>query len=244
MTFTDVEAVLFDMDGTLIEHTWTLQQLADALYAAFAGQLACASAQEFFEVYWDKSADVWHMMVDGALDGDLGRVYSFKNTLRALGCDTGLAEPMLHEWERLICQEIAPFADTFEVLQALRAHYKTGIITNGFRGLQRAKIARFRLDEYVDVTVVSEEVGNHKPDAAIFYQVLARLGHIPPERALFVGDTPESDIAGAQNAGLIPILMNPRDDIDSPGEGVLKIRALSELLDLLPKARQGAGVIS
>ncbi|MFQ5610748.1 MAG: HAD family hydrolase [Anaerolineae bacterium] len=234
MAFARVEAVLFDMDGTLIEHTWQRQQIAGALFAEFAGRLAPLTAEEFFDVFWSKNADMWYMMVDGVLDGDVGRLYSFRNTLRALGRGPALAGPMLGYWDQLILEEAIPFADTYEVLEALRPHYKTGIITNGYRTLQRAKIAKYRLADYVDITLVSEEAGCHKPDPCIFEQALALLDGVPPERAIFVGDTPETDIAGAQNAGLIPVWIAPRRQAGGPGDEVLKIGVLRELLEMLP----------
>jgi HAD superfamily hydrolase (TIGR01549 family) len=234
MNLTDVEAILFDMDGTLIEHTWSLDQVSSTTFEHVAGQVAPTPVEVFFEVYWEKSTDMWHLMADGVLDGDLARLYSFKNTLRTLGHDVALAEPMLQRWEALILQEVMPFRDTYQTLQKLRPRYKTGIITNGYRTLQRAKIQKYSLADCVDVTLVSEEVGSHKPDPDIFYQALAMLDHVPPERAVFVGDSPAADIDGARNAGLIPILMDPRDRVAAPIPGVVKIRALQELLDLLP----------
>jgi len=53
------------MDGTLIEHTWQLSRICQELYEKFAKQLAPVTVDEFFDLYWTKSADMWHMMVDG-----------------------------------------------------------------------------------------------------------------------------------------------------------------------------------
>ena len=55
--------------------------------------------------------------------------------------------------------------------------------------------------ERLDVAVFSSEVGRRKPDPLIFEQALERLG-AAPERALFVGDTLATDIAGASALGM------------------------------------------
>lgn len=234
--FSHITTIIFDMDGTLIKHTWQLSQITETLFAQFADELAPLTHDEFFECFWSKSEDLWHMMVDGAVAGNTVAKYSYFNTLRTLGQNTALAEPMLAKWNELVLIEATPFDDTFAVLETLRQNYTTGILTNGFITLQRGKIEKYRLAEYVDFTVVSEEIGYHKPDKRVFEATLQLAGHqISPEETIYVGDNLMADILGAQEAGLTPILMNPRDDVDPPA-GIIKIRQLSQLLDLLPAA--------
>lgn len=230
--YTHITTIIFDMDGTLIEHTWKLERLTASLFERFADNLSPVTTDEFFECFWPKAEDMWYMMVDGVLDGDTAARYSYVNTLRALGMDTSLAGAMVDTWHELVLTEAIPFADTLPVLDALRPKYTTGIITNGYVSLQRAKIERYHLAEHVDFTLVSEEVGYHKPDKRIFMEALKIAGQSAPDQTLYVGDSLTTDIKGAQAAGLIPILINSDDKI-APPTGVTKIQRLSELLALL-----------
>lgn len=230
--FAHITTVIFDMDGTLIKHTWRLSQLTETLFARFADKLTPLTHDEFFECFWPRNEDMWYMMVDGALDGDTAAKYSYLNTLRALKKDTTLAEAMVNCWNELVLEEAIPFEDTFAVLAAVRAKYKVGILTNGFKTLQRGKIKRHQLDAQVDFTLVSEEAGYHKPDKRLFWEVLKLAGDVPPERALYVGDSLIADIQGAQAAGMRPIFLNPTGEGD-PLQGIVTIRQLSELLRLL-----------
>jgi HAD superfamily hydrolase (TIGR01549 family) len=226
------------MDGTLIEHTWQLSQICQELYAKFAQQLAPVTVDEFFDLYWTKSADMWHMMVDGIIDGELAARYGYANTLRTLGLDENLAEPMLIAWRDMVLEEAVPFEDTYNVLDAVRKTHKTGILTNGFQVLQRLKINKYRLADHVDFTLVSEEAGYHKPDPRIFEQALGLADCALPAETLYVGDNPVTDIQGALNAGITPILMNAKNIIDPPSD-VIKISRLTELLDLLGLDHRG-----
>ena len=228
----DITTIIFDMDGTLIEHTWQLDKITGLLFARFADALAPVTHDEFFNLFWLKNEDMWHMMVDGVLDGVTAAKYGYINTLRALGQDTSLGEAMLDYWQELVLMEALPFQDTFTVLEALRGRYTTGIVTNGVTRFQRSKIDHHNLANYVDFTLVSEEAGYHKPDKRIFQKALQLAGHPRPEQTLYVGDNPISDIQGAQGAGLIPILIIRRNDTESPA-GVVKIGSLSDLLPLL-----------
>ena len=230
--YAHITTIIFDLDGTLIKHTWQLSQITEALFARFADELAPITQAEFYEYYWSKTEDMWYMMVDGVLDGDTAARYSYINTLRALGQDTALAGPMLAYWQELVFNEAIPFEDTYAVLEALREKYTTGILTNGFVTLQRGKIERYNLAAYVDFTLVSEEIGYHKPDRRAFFEALKMAGNALPEQTLYVGDNLVTDIEGAQGAGLTPILMSPRNEVNPP-TGVVKIQRLSELLELL-----------
>ncbi len=230
--YAHITTVIFDMDGTLIKHTWQLSQLTESLFARFAGPLAPLTHDEFFECFWPKNEDMWYMMVAGVIDGDTAAKYSYFNTLRVLGKDTGLAEAMAACWNELVLAEAMPFEDTFTVLAAVRRKYRVGILTNGFTTLQRGKIKRHGLEERVDFTLVSEEAGCHKPDRRLFAAALKLAGDVPPEKALHVGDSWEGDIEGALGAGLTPIFLCPAGD-SRTAPGVVKIQRLSELLGVL-----------
>ena len=61
----------------------------------------------------------------------------------------------------------------------------------------RAKLAATDLEEHFDTVVVSGEVGVGKPDEKVFRIVLDEL-EVQADRAVMVGDSLSSDIAGAR----------------------------------------------
>ena len=100
-----------------------------------------------------------------------------------------------------------------ELLAAAAELGEVGILSNGFRELQRAKIARFDLGRWVRHVVLSEEVGAMKPARAIFdAAVRAASGGDGGNgrRKLYLGDHWETDVLGARGAGWFPVLYNPR----------------------------------
>ena len=116
--------------------------------------------------------------------------------------------------------------------EALRPRFKLGLVTNGPSRTQRPKIEQFRLIDYLDLLIVSEEVGVAKPDPAIFAIALERLG-VAPSEALFVGDLPEFDLRGAAAAGMPFIWMNPRGE-ELPADVAQPIAVIERLTELLP----------
>jgi HAD superfamily hydrolase (TIGR01549 family) len=162
--------------------------------------------------------------------------------LRAQGIED---EPLIAHAHALFRQEwferLELYYDAVQTLEALRPHFKLGLITNGPSRTQRPKIERFRLVDYLDLLIVSEEVGVAKPDPKIFQIALEQLG-LAPSQALYVGDSLEFDLPGAAAAQLPFIWMNPRRET-LPGElpqPLATIDRLTELLPLLlPRANRG-----
>jgi putative hydrolase of the HAD superfamily len=229
-----ITTVLFDLDGTLLEHTQDIRDLCRDTFYAFADKLAPVTEAEFWETFWPKNHDMWYMMVDGALRGDVARLYSFINTLRALHADERLGRPMLQHWEDGIIAATRLFDDVPPVIERLRsAGLRLGIVTNGYTAMQRRKVRHHSLETRVDFVLISEEAGVHKPDKAIFDLALAQA-QVAAHQALFVGDTPPADIEGARSAGLHAVLIDPRDTWAEVGDSqVPKIRRLGALLPLL-----------
>jgi putative hydrolase of the HAD superfamily len=232
--YTGLSAVLFDLDRTLIAHTRDIGDLGRETFDAFASELAPVTQDKFWETFWSKNRDTWYMMVDGVLAGEVARLYSFVNTLRALQANERLAGAMLEDWEGRIIAATRLFDDALPVIESLsRAGLRLGIVTNGYTTMQRRKIHHHRLATKVDFVLISEEAGFHKPDKAIFDIALAKAG-TTAERSLFVGDTPSTDIDGARNAGLHAALIDVDDTwADFQNDGVPRIRRLRELLPLL-----------
>lgn len=91
---------------------------------------------------------------------------------------------------------ITPDAAAVEAARFVRARAAVAIVTNGRATSQRGKLAAGGLDALTPLVFISEEVGAAKPDPAIFRRALDALG-CPAADAVFVGDDPARDIAGA-----------------------------------------------
>lgn len=88
-----------------------------------------------------------------------------------------------------------------DLVDRLQGHYRLAIVSNGFGDIQRRKLGAAGLVDRFDDVFISGELGSEKPDGRIFLHALEQLGNAP-EQALFVGDNPQHDIAGATNVGI------------------------------------------
>ena len=110
---------------------------------------------------------------------------------------------------------VVPYPDTVAVLQALReAGYALGLVTNSYfpMWMRDVELEHYQLLDFFDVRITACDAGHLKPHRAIFTRALEHLD-TEPERAVFVGDRPEHDIRGANDAGLISVLLDPPQDL-------------------------------
>ncbi len=93
---------------------------------------------------------------------------------------------------------IVPDPDAKSTLDELaRGPFALGILSNGWNPLQVVKARRAGFSGKV---LASGDLGIQKPDAEAFRALADELG-LEPGRCVYVGDTPDVDIAGAMQAG-------------------------------------------
>ncbi|NXY94473.1 HAD family hydrolase [Streptomyces sp. BR123] len=182
---------LFDLDNTLID-----RQQAVAIWArAFAADRGLDPAAE-------------------AHIGEALRERASPETFTRLREELTLAKPAAQLWADYIqgiAAKVNARTEAIEGIQQLRASgWTVGILTNGAADIQRAKLAAAGLTDAVDAIAISEEIGSRKPDPAAFHTALALCGSDRPAEAWMVGDNPEGDIGGAQQAGLRTIWLRGR----------------------------------
>jgi putative hydrolase of the HAD superfamily len=129
-----------------------------------------------------------------------------------------------------------PYPDAAPALGRLRQlGLRTALVSNWDVSL-RGVLAEVGLGGLLDDIVVSAEVGARKPDPSIVEAALRRL-RCPARKALMVGDSPETDVAAAQAAGVRPVLLDRMGTAaeTTDVERILTLEGLEELL-LAPSA--------
>ena len=132
------------------------------------------------------------------------------------------------------------YPDTLPALEALRERgLKLAVVSNWDVSLHDA-LAQTGIAERVDLALSSAEVGSAKPEPGLLLAALEQL-EVAPADALMAGDTVAGDVAGAQAAGVRPVLVQRSGltGLRSAGageaapEGVAVVGDLRRLVDLL-----------
>jgi putative hydrolase of the HAD superfamily len=245
-----IEAVLFDLDDTLID--WADVTVSrDEYYRPRVRRLRdflmdkgyeLPPASEFQSILdqaifatWEEAKKTWIIKSYGAIFSQV--LLNMGLIIEGLDIDELLR---LFDWNAW--PGVVNFPDTIPVLEELRWRgYKIGLLTNSIlpMWMRDVELETFQLLTYFDARVTAADVGYVKPHPNIYYALLDMM-KITPDRAVFVGDRPKNDIAGANAVGLISVLMDP-PHLQRDLNGVIPdhtITALGELLPLLEELEQ------
>lgn len=181
--FHNIQAVLFDLDGTLVDSMWMWKDI-DIAYLARHGREYTKDLQD-------------------AIDG-----MSFHETAVYMKERYGLSdsvETMKAEWNEMAMDTyrfrvpLKPGVRQF--LQKLKEKgISLGIATSNSRELTEAVLQACRIGEYFAVIRTSEEIKKGKPAPDIYLSVAEELG-VKPEHCLVFEDVIPGIIA-ARNAGM------------------------------------------
>ena len=122
---------------------------------------------------------------------------------------------LLHSYAQAVAGWAQVFPDSRATLQSLReSGYPIGLLSNTWwaAAWHNADLAAHGLADLLDVLVYTSDLPHSKPHPSVFKHVAARLG-VAPAECLMIGDRPIDDIQGALRAGMRGVLKtngNPR----------------------------------
>ena len=162
----------------------------------------------------------------------------FKSFIELLG---GIAESELNDWyihshRKCIVDCLELKTDCISLLKTLKnMGIYTSIVSNIDQDMIEPLIARDKLHNYLNHWISSEKVRSCKPDQKIFRHAL-ELANLGEKEVLFVGDSPEHDIAGASRLGMLTALITDGGMPPPLQSGVGKVTpdfTIKELSDIL-----------
>jgi phosphoglycolate phosphatase len=192
------EAILFDLDGTLID---TAAELADALNRTL-DELGCEAVPDARVRGWigHGARELLRRALIDAEHRACGRALSLPSFDDAWRCFVLHAQEHCGRRSRV-------YPGVREALERLHAAgVRLAVVTNKEGVLAHRLLAVHDLAPLFDLVIAGDTLPVKKPDAAVVQHVLQVL-EVPLERALLVGDSP-IDVQTARNAG-IPVWVVP-----------------------------------
>ncbi len=224
------EAILLDALGTLLELQPPAPRLAAGLRDAFGIVVAPADAERairaeiaFYRANLHRGSDAAGL---AAVRQECAAVV---REALALDVGAGALVPVLLDAIRF-----TPFPDAAPALAALRAAGLRLVVVSNWDVSLHEALAGTGLRALVDGALASAEVGEAKPDPAIFARAIA-LVEARPGSAWHVGDDLDADVEGARRAGIGPVLID-RAGVGEAPAGVRRIASLAELPGLVAAA--------
>ncbi|MBL3819108.1 HAD-IA family hydrolase [Bacillus sp. BSL6] len=220
-----IRAVLFDLDGTLLDRRQSLEQFIHDQYNRFTSHLMNIEKSEYCSRFLalDNNGYTWKDKVYATL-------------LSEYNITTLTSEQLLHDYITNFQNHCIPFKNMHELLQRLtQQNIEIAIITNGFTDFQMNNLRALNIHTYTNTILVSEAEGIKKPHPEIFERALKKLD-VKATECLYVGDHPENDVLGSEQVGIIGVWK--RDSFWGDFEHPRIVNDLLEVLSFLDVAIQ------
>jgi 2-haloacid dehalogenase len=190
----DVDAVAFDLYGTLLEVASVGRAAADVTDEPAA--LVDLWRTKQLEYTWLRSLmgryqDFWATTGD-ALDYSLERL--------GIPVDDATRTRLLGAW-----LDVRPYPEVAEALSALSPR-RLAVLSNGNPDMLEACLAAAGLRDRFDHVLSVDDAGIYKPHPSV-YELAVKAFNLPAERILFVSSN-AWDAAGARSAGLRVVWVN------------------------------------
>ena len=215
-----VDAVAFDLWETLLTNSREMTQIQKALrVAGLARELARHSIVADEATVERAHTEVWNRCHElyWSRDRDIPTTRQVEHMLELMDAraGAGLVEALEMIYADVMLEHPPALVDgAREVLEWCSDRgLRVGLVSNTGRTpgrTLRTLLETMGLAPLFDTMVFSNEVGWCKPRPEIFDHLLAGLG-VEPTAALFVGDNPHADVAGAIAAGMRGVHFDPAE---------------------------------
>jgi putative hydrolase of the HAD superfamily len=227
-----IEAVLFDLDDTLFDHTRAQNEVIVKVagdYLELFGGIDDDALVAAFRKADDVAVDIFYTGVPL----DEVRLERSRLLLANLGIGEDISDGITEKYIRAYVRAYYPIENAERVVQSLVGKYKLGIVSNGSREMQRFKLESLNILDHLDCMFFSEGFGIRKPDPEIFLAAADELG-VAPAECLFVGNSYRDDVEGAKKVGMLTCWFNRHRKPD-PAEVYhdYQVTNLDELLGIL-----------
>lgn len=223
--------ILFDLDGTLLDHDLAARRAVQD-WAASHHWPRLVAGRPVEELWLGISEAATGAYWSGAVTKVQQRRHRVASFLRSLSIDESVTDDTLDrhfaDYRECYLSRIAPFPDALPAMDVLTRSARLAVLTNGDLRAQREKALRAGLLDPLDAFFASSQLGVSKPDPRAFQLALAHLRASTAE-ATFVGDRLDIDARAATAAGLVGVWIDRMGGSTSVGD-VRVISTLSELV--------------
>ena len=230
------DAVLFDLDGTLVSEREGVERSRAAVAALVRDHGHDVSDAQYSHAA-QQAIDEALAANHGSWPATFSRLEAIRRALHAIDVPVDLAQPCEQVYKRERMANLALLPDARAILDRVQARGPLGLISNGNSDEQREKIRRCALTGYFDPLIISDDLGISKPEPAIFERALTAIG-VPAQRAVYIGNSFANDVEGGAAVGLDTIWLNergggiPANATHQPTAIIAALRELPPLLGL------------
>ena len=120
--------------------------------------------------------------------------------------------------------------DAYDVCMRISQKADIIVVTNGISKVQKSRIKRSLIAQYIKHVIVSEDANANKPDNRFFEYAFYICGISDTEKVLMVGDSLSADIKGGIDAKVDTCWFNPAGTVNT--SGIIPVHEIKKLMEL------------
>ncbi len=187
----NITAVVFDLDGTLLNRQLSLKNFIIGQYQRFFNDFQPVSLPDYSRHF---------ITLDN--DGYVSKDIVYQQLLQKFEITTVTWRQLLDDYFVSFPNHCLAYPGTADMLKALRKQgYLIGLISNGLSDFQRTTLDALGIADSFDFILISEDIGIKKPDPFIFNYFLEECA-LDAHATVYIGDHPVNDVFGAQQVGM------------------------------------------
>lgn len=229
--FDDIRTIFVDLDDTIWDFTANSKVALKAVYERYQLDNQC-SYDVFIKEYLLINEKLWSLYHHGKIEKDFLKRERFRASFERCGIICEYPERFDYDYLETIVTLKKVVAGAPKLLQHLKKRGSVNVLSNGFANLQFRKLQSAGLDRYIDLMVLSDDIGVTKPDKQLFDYALEKA-KANAETTLMIGDNYDADILGAYNAGWKTIFFNRRGESIGNNVADLVVQSLEEIIPYL-----------
>jgi putative hydrolase of the HAD superfamily len=223
---TQILAVIFDLDGTLIDHVGSATKALEGWLPELGATLTEELRAAWF-VAEEKHFAAWRSGEITFAEQRRRRLRDFLPLIDNSVGDEAELDEVFSGYLRNYEAAWACFDDVAETLEEIsRLPVKTAVLTNGSEEQQHAKLRAVGLEGRFGHVFTAESLGAAKPDLST-YRKVCKILDVDVRDALHVGDLYALDVVAPREAGLQAVHLDRADA--GPFDEHARIRSLREL---------------
>lgn len=192
--------------------------------------------QVFYDEYWKTNIGLWTQYSKGEITRDTLIIERFRRPLSVGMGEDATKEKCLEISDRfldLCASKPGVVSGAHELMQYLqRRGYRMHMCSNGFHEVQYKKLEASHMRDYFHTIILSEDAGANKP-SRLFFDYAFKITGASPASTLMIGDNLQTDIMGAQGAGLDTIFYNRFPEHEKSQIATYSVTRLKDIMQIL-----------
>ncbi|MDE5996069.1 MAG: YjjG family noncanonical pyrimidine nucleotidase [Eubacterium sp.] len=221
--------VLMDVDNTLLDFNKCAEE---AIKIGFS-KWNIEYNNKVFPAFLEVNDSLWRKIETGEIDKKTLYQIRWNTIFERLGIDEN-GPAFEQDFRNIFSDSKEPVDGAYEILDYLSGKYTVSVASNASYQQQLKRLNNADMMKYFTHIFNSEQIGYPKPEPKFFDACFERLGNIPKEEVIMIGDSLSADINGGAAYGIKTLWFKyNKTDVPNYVKADFIVNSLDEIKNIL-----------